>query len=87
MFPPGSVIAIDSKRNGDVPPEPPPASSGKQRKFHSNQHTRENWVRMFVSGSGIWKVSRAHNLPAGEIEQAIRERLIRAAWIEKRRAA
>lgn len=87
MFPVAKVTVMDCKQNGELPPEPPPARNGKQRKFSSNQHTRKSWVRMFVGGYGVWSISRAHSIPSTVIEQELREHLIKAGALEQKRAA
>lgn len=80
------VISIDCRRDTDTPPEPPPASASKPKRFFINQYTRRAWVLRFVGGAGLWRVSREHGVPPSVIEQELREQLVRGGALGDRAA-
>lgn len=81
------LIAIDSKAEVAPPPEPPPANASRPRRFFVNQHVRRSWMLRFISGVGLWRISREYGVPPIVIEQELRERLIRSGALNQDRAA
>lgn len=69
------VVAIDSARKSpgpiDEPPQPP-VNAAK-----ANRYSRRSFLRMFLLGNGVRKLSRFHKVPEPLIEGELREELIK----------